>query len=686
MCDRGRAYPTSVLCVAHLSQHRQALKRSPASQSPISEESFARRAAPIHTRGNFSLIGLPEVIRLEILVSIQTEDRAGYLVDPPAIWRLLPGIPPGTTSLLEPGFEKEFMKLNRASGTSRSAMVRRMFVTLKHLRSRFENIDPTDGDVWDSYLAELPTVRQIRGTYKGTNADKFLSKRHSIDFTPIRQVWLRELAKTWARDIRPDVTLVRDAVKGFTALSDVVSLREDGADPTTAGGLDIDRAVLAITTLVNDRSGVLYTGSKRSAILSALRRALHYLWTANLLTTGPGFVISNDYRISRKGEAVERAGRALPMRVVAALVEAIPSLPMGRGQGGSLVPGADLLRLHQTALRVLADTGRRPNEVCTLRMGCVAADAVDPTGASDEIAYTLTYDNHKSGRNGRTIPISEELALVIREWEAHRSTMNLPSEFDGWLFPSPSAGRLDATGHLTVEGLKRALSRLVASVPWLDSDVPDKQTGGYVRFTGKVVPYSFRHSYAQRHADAGVGIEALAELMDHKSISTTAGYFKVSEQTKREAANRLAPWTFTRNGDPAPSASALAYEIAAVAVPFGGCTDPSNVKAGGGACPIRFQCAGCDMYRPDPSYLPAIESHLKALRANYQMIKIAGTAAPWVLHNMTDEITSFQDVVDKMSKQLETLSDGERQAIDDASVAMRKVREQRPLIPLHVVR
>jgi hypothetical protein len=63
-------------------------------------------------------------------------------------------------------------------------------------------------------------------------------------------------------------------------------------------------------------------------------------------------------------------------------------------------------------------------------------------------------------------------------------------------------------------------------------------------------------------------------------------------------------------GNPAPFTSPAAYQRASVAVPSGNCTEPSNVKAGGGACPIRFQCADCGFYRPDPSYLPALEQHI----------------------------------------------------------------------------
>jgi hypothetical protein len=48
--------------------------------------------------------------------------------------------------------------------------------------------------------------------------------------------------------------------------------------------------------------------------------------------------------------------------------------------------------------------------------------------------------------------------------------------------------------------------------------------------------------------------------------------------------------------------------VGEVAVPFGVCAEPSNVKPGGGACPFRFRCAGCDHFRTDVSYLPDLHA------------------------------------------------------------------------------
>lgn len=34
---------------------------------------------------------------------------------------------------------------------------------------------------------------------------------------------------------------------------------------------------------------------------------------------------------------------------------------------------------------------------------------------------------------------------------------------------------------------------------------------------------------------------------------------------------------------------------------MGKCSEPTNVRAGGQACPIRYQCAGCPHFESDPA-------------------------------------------------------------------------------------
>ena len=200
--------------------------------------------------------------------------------------------------------------------------------------------------------------------------------------------------------------------------------------------------------------------------------------------------------------------------------------------------------------------------------------------------------------------------------------------------------------------------------------------------TSLVTPYALRHSYAQRHADAGVPVDVLKELMDHVSVATTMGYYRVGLKRKQQAIRSVGSLATDAAGNPAPFTSPTAYQRASVAVPFGNCTEPSNVTAGGGACPIRFQCAGCGFYRPDPSYLPALEQHVADLRADRETARAIG-AADYVQANLTAEIDAFTRVAEQMQHRLADLGSDERAEVEQASRLLRRARAGRRL-PLTV--
>ncbi len=221
----------------------------------------------------------------------------------------------------------------------------------------------------------------------------------------------------------------------------------------------------------------------------------------------------------------------------------------------------------------------------------------------------------------------------------------------------------------------------VRAIPELLSDAVDS-TGTRIPFDrNRIYPYAFRHSYAQRHADAGVAIDVLRDLMDHKHIATTQGYYRVTAKRKREAIRSLRLEVVDRTGAAAAAPSPAAYELRSVAAPFGNCLEPTNVKAGGGACPIRFQCSGCGYYRADPSYIPAIEDHVQALRADRERAAAMGVD-PFVLRNLSDQIQAYQHVLESMRDRLAAAGDDERQEIEDAAAVLRKLRAGRTALPI----
>ena len=147
----------------------------------------------------------------------------------------------------------------------------------------------------------------------------------------------------------------------------------------------------------------------------------------------------------------------------------------------------------------------------------------------------------------------------------------------------------------------------------------------------------------------------------------------ITADRKRRAIDTVGKFTIDKNGRPAPLIGSTAYQMRSVAVPFGNCIEPSNVKAGGKACPIRFQCAGCGFYRPDPSYIPAIEEHTNSLAGDRE-IALAMDAAPFVIDNLDAQIGAFRKVLDVMRAALEQLDAKRRSQVEEASAVLRKAR------------
>ena len=111
---------------------------------------------------------------------------------------------------------------------------------------------------------------------------------------------------------------------------------------------------------------------------------------------------------------------------------------------------------------------------------------------------------------------------------------------------------------------------------WVTALGPLRTRDGAEFDPAKVVPYAYRHTYAQRHADAGVPIDVLAELLDHRNLNVTRGYYRVGEDRRREAVDKVTALSFDRHGNRIwRDAAALLesaharYAVGEVAVPYG---------------------------------------------------------------------------------------------------------------------
>ena len=79
---------------------------------------------------------------------------------------------------------------------------------------------------------------------------------------------------------------------------------------------------------------------------------------------------------------------------------------------------------------------------------------------------------------------------------------------------------------------------------------------------------------------------------------------RVEDKRRRAAVDKVTTRSFDRHGNriwrdtqALLDSERARYTVGEIAVPYGRCTEPSNVHAGGGACPVRFRCAGCEDFR-----------------------------------------------------------------------------------------
>jgi len=106
--------------------------------------------------------------------------------------------------------------------------------------------------------------------------------------------------------------------------------------------------------------------------------------------------------------------------------------------------------------------------------------------------------------------------------------------------------------------------------------------------------------------------------------------------------------------------------------------EPSNVQAGGGACPFRFRCLGCGHFRSDPSYLPELPDYLDTLLRDRERIHAATELDDWARAEAMSsdaEITRLRQLIRRVEHDLDALDDNDRRQIEEAVAIVRRTRQ-----------
>ena len=284
-------------------------------------------------------------------------------------------------------------------------------------------------------------------------------------------------------------------------------------------------------------------------------------------------------------------GKALPDQVVDILDRNLdrlrPSMTAQyRIQGWS---NDDYGLLRQTIYQLLRDTGRRPGEITGLRRDCLDTD---PGGGP-----VLIYTNSKAGRLDRRLHITTATAKLVTNWLARISTLR-PDRDTAYLFPQVHQAEPHSDSHFKAGAFGVLFREWVDSIPELAPVLRTPSSPAGVIDRRDVIAYSLRHTYAQRHADAGTPVDVLAALLDHANVAVTQGYYRVGPKRKREAIERVGALVMDRRGALRPATDRIEFERRPVSTLLGGCVEPSNVQSGGKSCPIDSNAAAATTTDP----------------------------------------------------------------------------------------
>ncbi len=392
-------------------------------------------------------------------------------------------------------------------------------------------------DVTTEYEKDLWDLRLFGSTGKLSFTGGGTSPRYPglPGSRPIAQAWLREAAKAWAAEalccMKPGP--VRAMIGAVGLFSEQLARRADkGADPAVISHLDIEAFLARIGQL--ERTGQV-SRARRETTVHLVARFLRDCREMGLGEPGrplarlPGDVAVRPGERPRRRRPDDAVGRALPEFVMAQLLSP-GNLALLESLAGATV---------RAAVELGAGVGRRTAELCALHFDCLDYDEHTGHDGARRSSPVLVHDMPKVNKTGCRLPVHDREARIIVA-QQHRVRAAFPGTPPERLvlFPRPLKNP-DGTKPIGTSHLQREMRAWVGTLERLDSPERDPAGNPLPFPRERVSPYAFRHSFAQRHADAGTPVDVLRELLGHDTVRTTLGYYRVTATRKRAAQDAL---------------------------------------------------------------------------------------------------------------------------------------------------
>ncbi|WP_381805699.1 tyrosine-type recombinase/integrase [Streptomyces niveus] len=331
--------------------------------------------------------------------------------------------------------------------------------------------------------------------------------------------------RCWLSKVRSKSTAshAQQHLHGLAKVSDTLRARPDrGMDKSGLSRADIENFLNRMAFL--DANGRFTTNTRISYVRMA-RNVLKQCRVMGLTRPeGPMAGLPDDFVITRldvpKAPEPSEEGQDLPPDVMRQLCAHLDSFE-----------AMTCLEIR-LSVELLMDTGRRPDEICRLELNCLTRDSQGKP--------VLLYNNWKEQRIGRQLPIHEPTAKLITE-QQKRVRERFPDR-------PPSSLVLLPAQNLNLRGDRSVDSNHLSAMhrEWVEK-LPDfVLDDGTVFDKEKIFPYIYRHSFAQRHADAGVPVDVLAD----RTQAVTCGAFALRAHRSTRPATSRRPGGCPGSGSP----------------------------------------------------------------------------------------------------------------------------------------
>lgn len=657
VCGRDQAGPDG-LCTSHRTRYFQWLKETSDGQAgtsvdvwlqrdvepPMDPDTLATYAAAAATP--FAL--LPDPLRWELLYAVQQRDLEGRANIRPF------GIRSIYLHLRRNGWTTAVgMKdLNRKPDKNRymNGMLSDMQRIIDAAHREWSGSDDRDPRIL--YWSELE-VRQTSLKY-GPGA--------KTDLTEIQQPWIYESIIDWAKRVPRGVFNI-DHVGRVWTMADSV-LRTRGTPTKALGVADMDAIVKALKERYRTKAAQKKAFHAITILIEYGHRSeeLQHYWgqIPARFSIDPARHITDTDKGSRNED---EPFRFVPQPIIDWLMDHLHLID--RGDPYLTAEARAMIFLQERC-------GRRTGETLALADDCISYD----NQGSPYLEWTRGKPPYGPGKR---LPIHQETHDVIREWQRIKAEAGVKSK---WLFPSSAYATKD--DHFRLKVLSSRISELIALVKQHAPFVGPVEgaEGNLVYFDmDSIDPYSFRHAFAQRLADATdadgrptTPPDVLQDYMGHKNFNTTMAYYEVTAKRRKKALQGIAPRRLALHGK-VVEVDRERDGFTKIAVTHGNCTEPQNVAAGGHFCMLEHSCESCPFFLVDPlerDGMVAKRHHIKVKLERAKAIK----AQQHVLDHYEARIKDCTNIIDGIDAYIDGLPGEERDQIHEALDRMAEIRRR----------